>query len=789
MLQNYFKIAFRNLWRNKLYVLINVFGLGVALACCIIAYLNWKFDSDFNAFHSKSDELFRVEIYKKSTGELFGMSPIPLADVAVKDIPGIKAATRFESQGTVIKHEENVFNESVHYVDEVFLELFDFQVVRGERTALKDKSKILITESYATKYFGDEDPLGKTLTLDPGKSTERAFTVGAIMKEIPLNSSLRFNFLSHLDNQIGEAGAPLDKTKWDWFANVTFLQLENPADAPKIAESLGQYVPVQNAARENWQIKSFYLEPLKNVAHNGHELKGNWLWASIPPSAVWGPMVMAILLLITACLNLTNTAVSLSNRRLKEMGVRKVMGSTRGQLISQLLSEHFIVCVMALLVAVALADFLVEPYNEMWSFLHLETNYLENPPLLIFMFATLVFAAILGGSYPAFYVSAFNPSNIFRGSVKFGGSNLFSRILLGVQVMISLVAVVTGIAFAQNAHFQKTTDIGYEYNDVLVIPTFEEGTFQTFRNKIEQNPKVLASTGTRHQLDWYDARVEYKLAGQEYESFYYGIGENYFEVMDLEIKDGRFFDPSRKLDYENAILINETFAKTHQWDNPIGQKITFDSTEHSVIGLVKDFYYEGFFQPIEPVMMKFVPEDKFNFWVVEAEPQNLLALNNEFKEDWNTTFPFKPYEGFFQSELMEGDLLVSENIAAINLFMAIITILLSSAGLYALVSLNVLKRLKEIAIRKVVGASTGKIAWLINKNYVWIFLVAAVGGSVGGSVLAKLLLSSIYSTHVDLSILTFFFSSLMIFIIAGITVGYKILEVTKTNPADILRSD
>ncbi len=788
MLQNYFKVALRNLFRNKLYVLINVLGLGLALACCIIAYLNWKYNNDFDAFHTQKDYLFRVEVFKETNDQLYGIAPLPLGDAAVKDIPGVQQSFRLNTSSVVVKSGNDVFNERVHYGDENFLDLFDFEIVQGDSKCLSDKSKIILTEMMAVKYFGNENPVGATLLLNPGKEDETSLTIGAVMKDFVLNSSIRFNFLTHFDNQFYQ-GKPMDDTDWSLFTGVNFLKLRDPSQAPEIAKSLNKYVAVQNAAREDWPVKSFVLEPLATVSDGSRNLRANWLYQEFPPAAVWGPIVMAILLLLTACLNFTNTTISLSNQRLKEMGVRKVMGGTQRQLIGQLLSESFVICILALFAGIAFVDFLLPPYNEMWSYLHLEAHYFENPPLLIFMGLSLFIAVILGGAYPAFYISAFNPTNIFRGSVKFGGSNLFSRILLGVQVMISLVAVVSGIAFAQNAIFQKTTDLGYEHQDVLVVPTFEEGTFESFRSTIQNNSKILASSGTRHHLDWYDARTDYEVQGEKHESFYYGIGENYFEVMDMEIVDGRFFDKERQLDYENSLVINETFAKFHQWDNPIGQKITLDSVEHSVIGVAQDFMYEGFFDPVEPTMLKLVKPEKFNFWVVEANPENMLALNNELKDAWTPLFPFKPYEGFFQSELMEEDLMVTENIAIINFFLAIVTILLSSAGLFALVSLNILKRLKEIAIRKVVGASTGNIAYLINKNYIWIFLVAAVGGSIGGSFLSKMLLSSIYATHVDVSIIVLIIGSLTIFLIAGLTIGYKIFQVAKTNPSDILRAD
>lgn len=787
MLQNYFKTALRGLSRNKLYVLINVFGLGIALACCIIAYLNWKYDHDFNAMHSQGEKLFRVEVYQD--GHLYGNAPLPTADLAVQDIPNVESAVRLDWTGLVAKYERNVHNDRITYVSDNFLDFFDFPLVKGDAASLKDKSKLMMTESAAKKFFGEEDPIGKTIHLNPNKPEERFLTVGGILEDPPLNSSIRFSLLTNFDNRLDQTGKPINNLDWSRFVDVTFLALKNPSQSEQVTAALNQYVPVQNEGQKDWKIDQYYLEPLKNVASNRGQVRANYLWNAFPEAAVWGPIVMALCLLITSCLNFTNTTISLSGNRLKEMGVRKVMGSTRRQLVWQIFGETFVICLLALIAGIAFVDLLLPPYNEMWEYLHLEANYFDNPPLLLFMAISVLVAAILGGAYPALYISAFNPANIFRGSVKFGGSNLFSRILLGVQIMIALSSVITGIAFAQNSEFQRTTDIGYEHHDILAIPTFEEGAFETFRKTVEENPKVLASAGTRHHIDWWDARFNVQIQQQDFETLYFGIGEDYLDVMDMEILKGRNFDSNRKLDYENALIINETFANTHQWEDPIGKKITLDSVEHSVIGLFKDIYNEGFFDPLVPIIMKLERPEKYTFWVVEAKPEDLIAINNQFKSQWNALFPFKPYESFFQSELMQGELTVSNNIATITLFLAIITILLSAVGLFALVSLNVLKRLKEIAIRKIVGAPISSIAWLINKNYIWIFLGAAISGSIGGTILAKSLLSSIYATHVDVGIGLLIFSSIMIFIIAGFTIGTKIYGVTKTNPSDILRAD
>lgn len=788
MLQNYFKIALRNLRRNKIYVLINVLGLGLALASGIIAYLNWKFNDDFDNQHRQKDQLFRVEVFKSSNDQLYGVSPLPLGDAALNDISGIQESIRLNIGHGVIKSGDDVYNERLYYADKNFLEVFDFEILNGDAKSLLDKSKVLITEEMAVKYFGDEDPIGESLIINPGKEDEKSLAVGAVLKNIPLNSSIRFNFLTNFGNQYYQ-GRPLDQTDWRHFTHVHFLKLQNPSEAPQIAKNLNRYVSIQNKAREDWQIKSFFLEPITTIAANSHSVRWNYLTRNYPSAAVWGPIVMAIMLLLTSCLNFTNTTISLSNQRLKEMGVRKVMGGTQKQLIAQLLSESFVICMMALVAGIAFVEFFLPPYNEMWPYLHLEANYFENLPLVMFMGATLLITVILGGAYPAFYISSFNPTNIFRGSVKFSGNNLFSRILLGIQIAISLSAVIVGVAFAQNASFQETADLGYDNDDILIVPTYEKGTFEGFRNVVDNNPKVIASSGTRHHFEADVAITNYEIQGEEHECRFYGIGQNYFEVMDMELVEGRFLDHNRKLDYENALLINETFAKRHQLDKPVGQKITIDSVEHTIVGVAKDFLYEGFFNPIEPTVLKLVKPDRFIFCVIEAKPDDLIALNNELKTKWTSLFPFTPYEGFFQLEQMGMDVRVNKNITIITLFLAVVTILLSSAGLFALVSLNIMKRLKEIAIRKVVGASTGHIAYLINKNYIWIFLIAAVIGSVGGAFEAELVMGSIFATHADVGIGVLIIGCLAVFLIAALTVGHKIYKVTKTNPSDILKAD
>lgn len=422
MLQNYFKIAYRHLLRNKSYVLINVFGIGLAMCCCIIGYLNWKFDADFDKMHSQREQIFRVETIKEATGHLHGWSPLPLAATAETDLTEVENGLSVTFGNMTMKKGERVFNENPLITNPDFFDFFDFKIKAGNANTINDPNQVLLSESCAKKYFGTDNPIGQSVTIYAGKPYEKNMEVGAVVEDMPLNSSLQFGVMMNMQN-FYSWDKKIESNDWSKLIGFTFLKLKNPAAAPQIAEKLNQYTGIQNSAYERWKVGGFRLEPMTTMAHSALNLRDNWGNSSMPVAAVWGPVVMAILLLLTACLNFANTSISLSNRRLKEMGVRKVMGSSRKSLVVQILAEGLIICLLAMVAGVVFTEFFLPYYNEMWPYLHLVPDYFSNVPLLLFMAGTVIVTTLIAGAYPAFYLSSFNAANIFRGSVNFGGSN------------------------------------------------------------------------------------------------------------------------------------------------------------------------------------------------------------------------------------------------------------------------------------------------------------------------------------------------------------------------------
>ena len=796
MFKNYITVALRNLWRNKLYTLINVFGIGIGMATMVWAYQNYNFALSFDQAHTGKEEIFRVDIFREGSEVPRGICPMPLAMSAKADFSSIEEVVRYDNQNIAVKSDkEQPYYENVHFVDQSFFDLFNFQMLAGGNN-ISDNSSVIITDELAEKYFGTTkgnygNAIGKTLIIYSGEPYQKALTVKGVIEKNPMNSSIWYNMLTHFDNQFSFKGEPIKADDWHWFVDAVFFKLSNPADAPRIAEDLKKYIGPQNAAREDYKVTGFMLEPLTQVANHDNDLWSNGLRTRPEDSATFGPFVLAILIFLVCCLNFANTTVARSNRRLKEMGIRKVMGGTQQQLVGQMLMECGFIVVLGVFVAVQINQYWLPAYNQMWEGLELNAHYLSDTQLQIFMGILILLTTLVAGSYPAFYISRFNPTNIFRGGVKFGGSNLFSRMLLGMQVVISLMTVIASLAFSRNSEFQKTYDYGYVTDDLVFAQIRDKESFQGYMDAVKQLPDVEKIAGTNHHLgySWWMRTMESQ--GEKREVGFMSVGENYLETVGLEIIEGRGFDTNMPSDFENAMLVNEKMAAHFGWkkEEVVGQRISIDTLNWTVIGLLKDFHVNDLFSEINPIAMSLIKPENYGRLVVHAAPGKLNSVMDQMKAQWEKMFPFTPFEGFYQNELIAESQQVTDNIAWIFSLFAIVSVLLTAIGLFALVSQTVMKKMKEIAVRKVVGATPKHILYLINKGYVWIFLVAAVIGCYGGWYLTKLLMDLIFRINVGVSINTLVVSSLAIFLIAFLTVGIKVWHAVRTNPAEVLKGD
>lgn len=790
MFKNISKIVLRNMWRHKGYTLINILGIAIGLAAIIWGLQTYRYSFGFDNFHKDRDHVYRALTFQSGANGARGIFPMAAVQQAKSEFAGIAEAVRYDSRGLNVKYDNNEpFAEQTHFTDPAFFDLFNFPVVSGS-SSIADNNSVLITETIAKKYFGKQDPIGKSLIFYSGEEYATPLTVTGVLKDVPMNSTMRFGFITNFENYRKGDGSKIAPDDWNWMVDAAFFKIPKESDVPLIAKSMNKYLPIQNKARTDWKATGFRLISLRQHAKMP-DIPANGLHERPEDSATYGPFVLAILIFLSACLNFSNTTVSQANRRLKEIGMRKVMGSSHRLLMAQLLMECcFIVCV-AVLLSVLLNYFWFPAFNQMFNGVKIVADYFHDAVLLLFIFAAVLLTTLLAGAYPAFYISRFNPSSIFRGTVKFGGTNLFSRIMLGLQLSVAVITVIAGIAFARNAEFQKNYDYGYNLENTIGVILTDSLAFPAYRNEIASIPQVKALAGTRHHIGYGYRSVIAESEGKKNETNYLEVGRDYINTMNLKMAEGREFDTQMESDYTTSILITENMAAGYGWKTKeaIGKKIFIDSVNYSVVGVLKDFQIDELFDPKEPVVMKLGKDSRYQFLVMQTQVKDLELVYGKAKEAWKKIFPMKPFTGFYQNELPKEAYQTTSNIAKIFFWFAIISILLTATGLFALVSLTVLKKMREIALRKVVGARSRHILVLINRGYFWTLFIGALVGCYGGYSLTKLLLDMIFAVNSGIAKSTLINSVLVLFLIAGLTSGIKVWQAIRSNPIKLLRTE
>jgi len=792
MFKNYCKIIVRNLWRNKLYTLINIIGLAIGIASIVWGFQNYRFSFSYNSFHKDTKSIFRVLTKAEGNDNLKGICPMPLAFAAKNDFSIVKEMVRWDSRGLDIKAEQNeAFASQAHFTDPAFFDFFNFPLVRGTAN-LNDRSAVVITEKTARKFFGNTDPIGKTLLFYSDETYKKPLTVTGILKDPPVNSSLQFEVLTHFDNQYKTDGEIIKNDDWAWFVDAVFLKLSQPSEAARLSNDLKKYLPLQQTARKDLRLSSFIMEPLLQVAEHDRDIESNGLMQRPEDSAAYGALILAILVLLSACLNFANTSVAQSNRRLKEIGVRKVMGSSYRQIMFQQLLECAFIVLIAIGLSAVINSFWLPAFNAMFVFVDVTANYFNDYVLLAFLGAILLGVTLLAGAYPALYISRFNATNIFRGSVKFGGSNLFSRVLLGFQVVISFITVIAGVAFSRNSEFQRTYDFGYDKGNIIGLNLQNESAFIPVRDELAKIPGIDKMEGTKDQVGFSYRRFALEAQGEKKESNYLETGENYVEVMNLKLVAGRSFRSLGEAGYGKSMLINEKLAFAFGWKPPeaIGKQIKRgDSIVCNVVGVLKDFAQNSLFEPIEPVALRLVAPGKYSQVIIRAKPGSLLSVYDQTRATWAKLYPMKPFRGYYQDEVAAEATRTNASIATIFFWFAIISVLMAATGMFALVSLSVMKKMREIAIRKVVGASGRHIFQLVLRGYSWIFLLAAILGCYAGYTLSRLLMDMIFRINAGVRITSLTVSFICVLFISALTIGSRVWYAVRKKTTDVLKAN
>lgn len=792
MIRNFFTLAFRNYMRNKSFVIINVLGLGIAIACCIIAYLNYKFDADTNKMHVNRKTIYKVNQsrYIKDRLQDYSATPVSLAPAIENDFAGIERITRYSTGFSPLRYETpdgevKIFNEGIAFADKDFLRMFTFPMKWGDSTAFEDEGKMLISEKISEKFFGNENPVGESITLFDNEGKGVVFTIGGVFKKIPENSIVRFDILSLYSNYLKIY--KIDEFDWKNWAGGTFIQASNPNQVKEIEKSLAKYLPLQNKAREDWIVERFYVQTLDEFTNDARDLWANWIGAKSPPAATIAPIIMALLILLLACFNFINTAIASSNKRLKEIGIRKVVGSHRKGLIIQFLGENTIICFFALLVSLIIGAFLVNEWDKMWAVEIIGKDYLSTLGVWVFLAVTLIFTAIFSALYPAVYISSFNPTQVLKGDVKFSGRSLLSRVLLVLQFSISIIGLISSLVFTQNAKFQNQFDYGYTRDDIIVVQTGSHDNIEQLKSRLESNPGVKKMATTNHHISWTSLTRTAKSADKNAEVRLFNIYTDYLSIMDLKFEKGRDFTHEFELsDVNRSAIVNESLVSELGWDDPIGKSVKIDTLDLTVVGVIKDFT-QNLWTPLMPMVFRMVPKDQTGTLIVKGSKENIMALNDQVKVIWDELIPNAPYGGAPLNNFNEESITVNKNIQKMFNFLTIVGIFLSIVALYTLVSLNILKRTKEVGMRKVLGAPSMQINHLIGKPFILMILIASVIGGATGYFMSAMLLDSIWKHHIIVGTLSVLIPIIITLLLAYLTLTSKVLYTLSKNPVQSLR--
>ncbi|OFX94104.1 MAG: hypothetical protein A2X05_11010 [Bacteroidetes bacterium GWE2_41_25] len=789
MLKNYFLVAFRNLLKNKIFTLINIMGLGIALAVCIVAFFNNMFNYDFDRTHENFESIYRVTSFRDMKGreQEYGISPATLGLELKRDIPGIERSARLLRSESPVKEGDDIFSSNISYVDPEFLDIFTFPIILGDKKSIENQGSVLLSEKMANSLFGKEYPIGKTISVVNDNDREFTYSVGAVYRDLPENSSFRIDVLTHLDNFL----LMWDVTDADWklWANAFFVMIPQKSLVPSVAQSLKTYIPVQNKAREDFIINRFNLVALDDVGENTRIIWSSGLFPSLHPAALYSPPVMALFILLIACFNFANTSISVFGKRLKEIGLRKTFGGQKRQIVTQFMIETIVICFLALIVGLAFASFLVPAYSSLWAYMSIKLTFSGYGIFWIFLVLLVLITGFLSGVYPAIYVSSFSPVNVLKGSYLFRGTGMLSLILLTLQFSISAAALVMGIVFAQNSKYQDTLDLGFDRDKLIVVPVTTE-LFLSFRNEVLTNPKIISAEGTVNHIGWGTYRRPLKDAEKQLEVDVFDVGPEYLKTMGLRLVEGRLFDELRAAaDRTNSsIVVNRKFVKDFGWDDAIGKSVTlYDTTRLTVIGVVEDFFHNGVWRAIEPSMMRLSTDDNFNILAVRADKPDLPEVLEYLNQKWKKHAPNSLFNGMLQEDLMKEGKDINDSIMKVNIFLAVTAALLSLIGMYNLVSIDIIRRTKEMGIRKIQGAPLINITWLASRKFMSVVLIASLLGSTGGYYLSKSLLDSIWDHFVDISVITLILSSFILIFATTITLSYKIVTAALRNPVESLR--
>ncbi len=796
MLRNLLTIAFRNLLKDKTYTTINVLGLTIGITCSLFLLLYILDETSFDRYHSDAENIYRIVSNIKEPDDAFtwASTQMPLRDELRDNYPEIRNAVRFIGMNrNQYKHGDKQFYEDKFFMsDSTVFEMFDYEFITGDpSTALDNPFSLVLTESTAKKYFADpREALGQSLTNQQNED----YKITGVIRDVPRNSHFRFDGLAARSTRPQFQGA------WGGFGVTTYIQLPPGYDLNKMQQSLDKIVKEKvNPVFEQMGVKVQYgLQRITDIhlhskiadeAEEGGDISYVYIFGAI-----------AGFMVLIACINYMNLSTARSANRAKEVGLRKVMGSQRGQLIAQFLTESVLVASISLAISLALIYALLPGFNVLAN-KQLPFSYVMQPAVLMSLIGIIVFTGILGGSYPAFYLSGFSPVSVLKGKLSAkGGSSFFRRALVVVQFALSIFMLIsTWIVFDQ-LQYLRTKDLGFDKENVVRLNLNRKmvNNGEVLAERLRQLPEVVAvgkaDASPGEPIGKILAQIEDaegKMVDRGIDL--YSADYQYLDAMGMKVVHGRNFSKDNPGDTAHSVLVNESMVARMGWKDPLGKKFLFGGgpggpNERLVVGVIKDYNQNSLYDMIEPLIILWQKQSNYVF--VRVAPGDLHKSMAAIEKEWKGIYPESPFEYVFLDEDLNSQYRADEKRSQIFTAFSGLTIFIACLGLLGLAAFTTEQRTKEIGVRKVIGASVNGLVMLISREF---FLLVTVG-----MILAfpaawmftdRWLRNFAYRIELQHEWSTFLFSALAAIAITVITVGYHVVKAATANPVHSLRDE
>jgi putative ABC transport system permease protein len=817
MLKNYFLIAWRNLWKNKLSTFINLVCLAVGMACCMLIVIYIKDELSYNKFNNNYENIYRVDLISSYMGEprQVALTPLLYAPTIASDIPQVKNIARLYQRsgsmqsekthgGSVVKFQE----QRIFFSDKDLFRIFSIKFVSGNTSALQEANSIVLTSEMALKYYGSTNVVGKTLVYE----NKMPLKINAVVERLPLNSDLQFDFLISFENLYSaETPEIVDYMKNDWIFNpaITFCTIDPGQNLPAVEMAINATIKAHGDERSR-EMHTVKITPLRNIHLYCSDVMGNPSSRSI--SFIYIFAAIAFVILGIANFNFINLATARAGTRIREVGMRKVLGAAKWQLISQFLSETVVLSFAAFFTAIALTYFALPLLNEVTA-KQLDRISWITPHMVVSFAVFFLFTGILAGLYPAFFITRFQPVLSLKGkSGEANKKNYLRKILLVAQFSTSMVLIISAIVIYQQLQFIRNKPLGYQKEQVLTIPIFGSGasilTYGVDGPMRQRMNAFCAELKSGSGVKDITASSEMPGAGfvpglvipeghSETENIFFpwlSVDYNFLSTLNIPLAAGRSFSKETGTDHISAFIINESALK------PCGYKTAQEAIGKSfirgdlkngkkgtIIGVVKDFNFNTLDQPMQPLVMD-VGAPRFTLFAVTIQPGNVHQTIKFIEQKWKEFFPERVFEYNFLDNDIANLYRDQENLSRMVEYFAAIAIMLSCLGMFSLSSFLVLQRTKEIGIRKVLGASIRGILMLLSGDFLKLVLIAIIIASpISWYIMNKWLQNYFY--RIDIAPWMFMAAGAFVLVITILTVGLHSIKAAITNPIKSLRTE